>query len=108
MTLYVLNSPVLTDYGNYTFIGPVSVPQAQDLLLKHEFVSAIGHQATADLLSAILNVAIPHNRVHIKMKPGDQALVFRLLSRMPDGVILDQHTINEQQYELAILTRTLD
>lgn len=102
--LYLLNTPILTNYGNYCFSGPLTVEQAQ-ALLKQPFVSAIGHGDTAALLSQLLEQNIPTNRVAITMKAGDQALVFRLLQRIPEGVILNQQQLSQLPYELGLLDK---
>ena len=59
--LYLLNSPVLTTYGHYHFRGPITVTDAQNLLTE-KFVSAIGHNSTAELLSVLLDITVPINR----------------------------------------------
>ena len=100
---YILNVPVLTEYGTYKFekIDMLTAKQ----FLADDFTSAVGHQGTADVLSKILGVNIPFNRVAITMQPGDQALVFRLKTRLPEGAILTADQLSGLDYDLAILTR---
>ena len=102
--LYLLNSPVLTSYGKWEFDGPISI-EAMRELLANGFTSAIGHQATADLLGALLGRSIPVNRVRIEMQPGDRALVIRILTRMPEGKLLTEKEMKDIPYELGIMTR---
>ena len=102
--IYLLNTPVLTAYGTYRFRGPLKVEKASELLV-HGFVSAIGHVTTAELLSELLGFEIIHQRVQIEMKPGDQALVFRLLKRLPMGDISSRSALEKAGYELALLER---
>lgn len=102
--VYILNSPVLTTYGDWLFEGPVRLDEAQRLL-KDGFTSAIGHQGAADFLSALLSVAIPVNRIRAAMEPGDRALVVRILERMPEGKVLTSEEMRSVSYELGILTR---
>ena len=54
MSFYLFNSPVLTAWGNYDYQGPLNTQQAR-LLLPADFISAIGHESTAILLSELLN-----------------------------------------------------
>jgi hypothetical protein len=102
MTLYIINAPILTEYGLWEFSGPLSIDEARTMLA-HNFVSAIGHEASAKLLSQILNIPIPVNRIQIKMKPGDKALILRLLQRLPEGKVLNESELKRLDFELGLL-----
>ena len=102
--LYILNSPVLTTYGHYDFNGPTTVTEAKNLL-QGEFISAIGHTSTAELLSMLLDISVPINRVRIEMQPGDKALVFRLLERVEEGRVFSREEVEKLPFELGILER---
>lgn len=99
----VMNSPVLTNYGRFNF-DPITVAEAKNLL-QGGFVSAIGHTSTAELLSTLLGMTIPTNRVRIEMQPGDKALVFRLLERIEEGKVLSLEEIEKLPFELGVLER---
>ena len=103
--LYLLNSPILTTYGHYHFSGPITVEEAKNLL-QEKFTSAIGHASTAELLSVLLDVPIPINRVRIEMRPGDQALVFRMLARVEEGKVFSREEVEKLPFELGVLERT--
>lgn len=102
--IYLLNSAVLPDYGTYHFKGPLSVRDAKHLL-ESDFISAIGHQATADLLGKLLDIFIPVSREKIVMQPKDRALVFRLLERLPAGALLEKQDLLNTPYEMGLLHR---
>lgn len=104
MTMYILNAPVLTDYGIYSF-KKLSIEEARKILKENEFVSAVGHEATARVLSSLLNVEIPTNRIEVRMKKGDRAIVFRLLRRVEEGAVLDEKTLLRIPFDLGLLER---
>lgn len=67
--------------------------------------SAIGHPATAQFLSQRLGLPVPCQRETIPMQAGDQALVLRLLHRLPEGAVLDAAALATAGHEFALLTR---
>lgn len=101
--LYVLNAPILTDYGTFKF-SQISVEEAKKML-ENGFTSAVGHQSTAELLTSIFEILIPMNRISIKMNIGDRAIIFRLLTRLEEGKVLTTKEIKELPYEFGLLER---
>jgi len=72
----------------------VSVREVKELV-KNPFISAVGHQSTAQLLSQILGVPVQTNRIEVKLQPGQLLLVFQLLTRIPEGKVLSVSEIEE-------------
>lgn len=102
--VYILNSPVLTSYGQWEFLGPISL-EASRALISNGYVSAIGHASTAMLLSDILGVEVRHARQAISMSPGDEALVFRLHQRLEEYEIVPEEELKTKPFEFGKLRR---
>jgi len=105
--LYILNTPVLTDWGAYLF-RELTHEEAVTLLREHPFVSAVGHEATAHFLSWLTGLEVPVNRVAVHMKAGDRAVVFRVLMRLPEGKVLSEEELKRVPFEFGLLRKVSD
>ena len=101
--IYLMNTPILTDYGVYDF-SKIDVRDVKSFL-EMGFTSAVGHQGTADLLSKLLGIPVHGNRVAIKMEESDMAIVFRLKNRLPEGTVLSEEELSKLDYEFGLLRR---
>jgi uncharacterized protein YbcI len=68
-----------------------------------ELVSAVGHEATANLLSSILGENVSYNRVPIKLANGDAVIVFQLLTRLEEGKILTEAELWNLKYKFYLV-----
>jgi len=85
----------------------ITLDQAKDLVsTKEGFLSAIGHESTASIISTLLGVDCPMNRVMYQQQPGEVAVVFKLDGRPPEGVILSKEEIEKIGFSWGKLTRT--
>lgn len=100
----ILNTSILASYGSYTY-EPLTVAEAK-AILAGGFISAVGHQATAEVLSEDLGITIPMNRITFTQQPEQRAIVLKLCSRPAEGVILTKEEVRKIGYNLALLTRT--
>lgn len=66
-------------------VTPLTMQEVKELL-GSDFVSAVGHQDTAGILSGILEVNVPFNRINVTLTPGDVLIVAQLTGgRLPEG-----------------------
>lgn len=106
MNRYILNSAVVTTPGHYKY-EHLSVQQARAWLLAGKFESTIGYPETASALSALTGIPIAVDRKNIKMKTGNEALIFRLTCRMNDpelkGKLTPEYVM--RNCEIGLLTK---
>jgi hypothetical protein len=107
MKITLLNTSILTDYGSYRY-EHISLEEAKRLL--HDghstWESAIGHQSTADMLTELLGIECPVNRIQYRQGLDQAALVFKLKGRPEEGKILNRKEIEKIGYEFGILVKT--
>jgi hypothetical protein len=108
--LTLLNTSILTSFGTYSY-KRLTLEEARELVREFQrpgkaIRSAIGHQSTADLLTALLGFPVAANRTEFKQTLDDAALVFKLKSRPPEGKVLGREELEEIGYEFGLLTRS--
>ncbi len=104
MKITLLNTSILTAYGTFDF-QPVSLQEAKDLVKNSAVLSAIGHAATAEILSELLEIEVKANRIEFAQSVGEIALIFKLKTRITEGKVLNRAEIEEIGYEFGILRR---
>lgn len=104
MKLTLLNASILTTYGTFNF-QPISLSEAKKLVKNSEVISAIGHAATAEILSDLLGIEIKANRIDFFQGIDETALIFKLKTRITEGKVLNRAEIEEIGYEFGILRR---
>ena len=101
--IYALNAPVITNFGSYSFIR--ILPEEAKTPLAVGFVSAVGHEGTARVMSGIIGTEIPYNRVPAHMLPGDKAIVLWLLDRPGEGHVYSAEELVNIPSELGLIER---
>ena len=89
---YVLSTMVLPfppwNIKGVFYVERVNLETAKTFVDNGDFISAVGHESTAKLISELLEVEIPVNRIPVWMKPGDVALCVQFLERVQEGKVL--------------------
>jgi hypothetical protein len=103
MTIYLLNAPIMPiNFDEYESavirLKRVSIDEVKELLKSNQFISAIGHQGTAQLLSELLGIPIPVNRITVQLKLGDIVIAFVLKQRLPEGTVLSKEELQKLDY----------
>ena len=107
MKLGMLNTSIVTTVGTYKMVN-LSLDQAKDLAQKNKdnILSAIGHDATAQVMSKLLGVDVPMNRIVFSQDVWQDVIVLKMKGRLPDDVkdlsIDDMYNIG---FDLFLLTR---
>ncbi len=102
--IYIINSPVLTNFGSYEY-KECTVDDLKKILRNNEFISAVGHEETATLLTRLLDVHIPYNRIVVHQEAGDIFIVIKPKARLEINKIYSETDIENIGYELGILTK---
>jgi len=105
--LYILNSLIVpVDFQNkqgyVVSLWKIDLETARRIIREMPFTSAVGHEATAKVLTELLGVEIPFNRIAVKMKEGDSAIHFVLRTRLPEGKVLSEEELRELDFDLVL------
>lgn len=75
---FVFSSAVLTAPGTYRY-RIISLPEARQWITGGPYHSTVRYRETARALSALVGRPIETRDEQVKMQPGDEALIFRLV-----------------------------
>lgn len=102
---YVFNTTIVVNNGTYR-LSDISIEKAREILADKDFVSAIGHESTAQIISKVLGMEVPMNRVNASFdNVGDLAVCFKLNSRPKEGAILSFEDLQEIGFSWKLLER---
>jgi len=101
----ILNGAIITAEGEYS-CRTISLEESKKLIHSApKVISAVGHKATAEIITDLLGTKVTLNRINFHQEAGQQALVFKLNSRPPEGIILSRDEIEEFGYQFQLLSR---
>ena len=84
-------------------IQAISLDSVRELLASREFINAVGHQSTAELLSQLLDMPIEMNRIEIKLERGDELIVFQLMVRLPEGKVYTKEELESLPFKFYLV-----
>ncbi len=107
--VYIFNSLIVP--VNFNIVSEANITlrlatirEIKELLQNYPFISAIGHESTANVLSQLLGFHIPANRITVFMDAGDIGIHFFLKARLPEGKILAEEELKSLDYWFVIST----
>ncbi len=104
LPIALFNGTIATTNGLYR-VSDISQSEARKLIKEHSYISAIGHEATVEIMSEILNVSVAYNRIQFKQALGQKAIVFKLKERPIEGLVLSKEEIVKIGYSLKLMER---
>jgi hypothetical protein len=106
--LYICNAFSLNMLGEIPPAGrtikvrPLTLEEVRSLLQQGQgYESAVGHEATASVISTLLGLPVEARRVAITLSPGDRVVVFQLRMRLEEGRILNKEEV-ESLYQQGL------
>jgi len=93
-------SPNMLEKSELVAIFKLDIDSAKQLVNEayrngRPIISIVGHQSTANLLSQMLGIEVPVNRVDYKLSEYDLLLVFTIPVRLPEGRVLTDEEIRQ-------------
>ena len=107
MKTAILNTSIMTTDGTYS-LQTISLELARKIAQSSTvgILSAVGHESTAQVLTTLLCVEVPVNRIMFEQQVNQFAIVLKINGRIPEGKILSLEDIEEIGYTLKLQTRT--
>jgi hypothetical protein len=105
MRFVFLNTTIVTVDGFFS-VRTVSLDDVKTLLKEDRAsrLSAVGHAATAQIMSELLGEEVKENRIQYAQQEEDIAICFKLKGRIPEGQILTREQIEAIGFEFKVMT----
>lgn len=104
LPIALFNGTVATTNGLYR-VSDIDVDSAKRLVKEYSHISAIGHEATAEIMTELLDAEIIFNRIQFRQAVDQKAIVFKLNERPVEGAILSKEEIEQVGYSLKLMER---
>jgi hypothetical protein len=104
LPIAILNMSIASVFGTYTYTE-ATLDEVKDLIKDREILSAVGHESTSEILSELLEVEVPVNRINFAQEVGQKAIVFRAKGRVKEGCIFTRQEIEQIGYTFGVLER---
>lgn len=101
----LLNASMFTPREGTIRQSRISEDDARKLVAERGFISAIGHQATADALTDLLGQPVSVNRIEFEQSLGQSAIVLRLRARPAEGAIPNREEMERIGFDLLLMER---
>jgi hypothetical protein len=103
--IYLLNSlivPADLSESRLIVMRRATVEEVKALLAKGNWESAVGHEATAKVLTQLLGIEVPTRRIAVTAKPGDVLVHLALRTRLPEGKVLTEAELQGLDFDLVV------
>jgi hypothetical protein len=104
--VYIANSfslNMLSVVPSDLHVEEITADEVKRLINENEFLSVIGHEATASILTEILQTPIKANRVPVKIGKNDKLIIFQVMKRLEEGQILSSEEIKNLPTKFLIV-----
>lgn len=102
----VLNTSIETVRGGPAcFVSRTITREEATASVSSGFVSHVGHDGTASMLSTLLGASVPMSRSPLAQGVGTHAIVFQMLKRGEEGRIYTAEELGALGYEFRVMTR---
>lgn len=96
MVIYFMNTSIIpSDFEGIVIVYKSSIEEIKEIIKNENWISAVGHESTAQIMSIKTGLNIKMNRLNINAKFGDKFICFQLKNRGVEGKI---YTINEMEH----------
>ena len=73
----------------------INASEVKALLKENAFISSVGHESTAQIITKLTGIYVPFQRNSIYLGAGDKVIVFQLRLRLPEKKLLSEFELQE-------------